>query len=405
MRHLWLLLLLPAYACTVPCPGMPGPTPVHRGVGVDGHDWDSLETYITDELEGSCIPSLSVAIVTPEETLWSAAFGWADIESAVAASPDTVYMLASVSKTWTAAALMLAVEDGAVALDDRVSKHVPFKVENPLLGGNQPPMRVAHLASHTSGIQDNWDEIPYRKGDPAGTLKGYLRSYLTENGDRYHAGDNFHPWEPGTAYSYSNVATALAGLTVQEAVGLPFEDYCAERLFTPLGLETTHWFLRDFDADTPMAVPYEVDRDGWVPREHYGYPTWPDGQLRTTASELARFLGMVMAGGTWDGVQVMAPETVDAMLRSPLTGAAGPAPSSVTDGQYVFWGDARKGRIGHNGGDPGVHTRLYFDPQTEVGVVMLTNFGSFKLGLDPVFAFNQVEDRLFEVGADVRRSR
>jgi CubicO group peptidase (beta-lactamase class C family) len=141
-------------------------------------------------------------------------------------------------------------------------------------------------------------------------------------------------------------------------------------------------------------MPYRYVEDGrFEPYGQYGYPDYPDGQLRTGAGHLARFLGAFIAFGTWDGERILSEESVREMRRRQFR--------HITRGQGLIWyytrwdGDLL---LGHNGGDSGVNTRMFFRPSDGTGVIVLANGDAWDGPLQ------DIQDRLFDVFGERRNA-
>ncbi len=328
--------------------------------------WDEWDTLVADVFAQTDLPGMAVAVVTPAGVAWSQGYGWANVEAELPATADTPFALASITKTVTGTALMIAHEEGALGLDDPVNDWLPFVVDNPLVEGDEITLR--HLATHTSGILD-YEPVYnglYAPGDPTIPLGDFLQGYLAEGGEWYSAEDNFAPRLPGETWEYSNVGAALAGYILELATGTPLDAYAQDHLFDPLGMTETGWKLAAFADSSVIAVPYGANGQAL---EHYGYPTWPDGMLRASVNDLGTFLAMIMNGGELGGVRVISAEGVDRMLQPQL---------ETAPMQGWFWdlGSDLPGLIGHTGGDPGVRTFMVFSPETDLGVITLINSSS-----------------------------
>lgn len=168
-----------------------------------------LDATILAEMEDPVTPGLALAIAGPDGLRWSAGYGYADLESGRRATPDTPFMLASVSKSFIAAAMMSEVDAGRLDLQQPIDELLPFRVDNPRVKGET--IRLWHLASHTSGIRDNYDfyDPSYAPGDPTIAMDDWIRSYLVRGGERYRRRKNFLRAEPGERYEYSNIGAAL----------------------------------------------------------------------------------------------------------------------------------------------------------------------------------------------------
>ncbi len=327
--------------------------------------WDALATFIEEQRASTNIPGLAVAVTRPGEVVWTAAFGMANLETGLAVSVDTPFMLASVSKTVTAVAVMRAELDNHLRLDEHINLHLPFTVDNPRTDGEV--IKLSHLVSHTSGIRDNWSQMPYTDGDSTYSLGTYLDGYLVEGGDWYNPTENFYNYMPGTTNNYGNIATALAGYVVESATGTAFDDYCQELIFDELNMNHTGWHLDDFDPAI-LAMPYEYTNGQHEAVGHYGYPDYPDGQLRSSVSDMARFVAAISNQGQLEQAAILSPESTASMLAPPYP--------DVDSSQFVFWYQSTMaGRtvIGHGGSDQGVATEIAFSPESGIGVIFMIN--------------------------------
>ena len=335
------------------------------------------------------IPGLAVAVTLPGEVIWTGAYGLANLDSALPVTVDTPFMLASVSKTVTGVAIMHASEENALSLDQDINTLLPFTIDNPRV--DEETIELRHLVSHTSGIQDNWNNMPYFGGDSEITLGDYLEGYLVEGGTSYSPNKNYYNYAPGTDSDYGNIATALAGYVVETTTNTPFDDYCDDNIFDVLGMDNTGWHLEDFDATT-VAMPYKYNSGDFVAYGHYGYSDYPSGQLRSSISDIARFLATISNDGSYGTDRILQPETVVEMLTPPVTSTG---QRSVDLGQYVFWyrtSIAERAVIGHNGGDEGVATEMVFSPDTGIGVIILINTDWHTVG----GAASEIQNLLFD---------
>jgi len=329
-----------------------------------------LDTLASEIFAQTTLPGMAVAVVGPQGVIWSGGYGYANVEEKLPVTPDTPFMLASVTKVFTGTVLMMAREEKQIALDAEVNNWLPFPVDNPKTEGEVITLR--NLAAHTSGLLDNWDYYlnVYSTGDSPIALGDFLQGYLTPGGEWYDADKNFGDWMPGEVMQYSNVGAALAGYLCEMFTGKPLDDYADAHLFGPLGMTNTHWHLADFPDTSLIAVPYSSDGTAL---EHYGYPTWPDGQLRSSANDLGRFLAAYLNNGEFEGVRILQPETIDIMLQTQFPNA--------DPNQGFFWalGD-EPGIAGHSGGDEGVATNIMINRTLGIGVILLTNSDSAEMG-------------------------
>jgi len=357
-------------------------------------DWSSADSLIEQTMGEIYCPGLAAAVVADGQTVWTGAYGWADTAKGVPVTADTPFVVASVSKTVTATALMQLVERGLVSLDDPINDLLPFDVDNPKVGGEV--IRVRHLVSHSSGIADDWSRstgsgtpddpalFNSRDYDYPTPLDEWMHAYLVEGGKWYSAEGNFLELQPGVERHYCNVAAGLVGLIVEEATQTPFDDYCEAELFGPLEMTHTHWRLADYDDLDQVANGYGLYGQNYG---HIQAAAYPAGGLMTSANDLARFLAAVMGGGILDGRRILDESTVRELLSPPEPDVVFPEPGppivpwyvgypNTVEEQYVLWyREEVNGRhmVGHKGGSAGTNVAMFFEPASNTGVVILMN--------------------------------
>jgi CubicO group peptidase (beta-lactamase class C family) len=334
-----------------------------------------LHAFLRQQRLAAHTPGLSVAVVKGNNIVFAAGSGWANIERGIHANEDTVFMLASVSKTVTCAGIMSLVEDGVIDLDADINDYLPFSVRIPAYP--KVPITMRMLLTHTSSIRDRYNiwGTPYSKdtwyfhGDSPISLGQFARYYYVPGGSEYRHNHNFFPRKPGSDYTYSNLAVALAGYVAESASGKDFNRLCKERILHPLDMRQCG-FRRSDITTANLAMPYHINRDtkAFIPYFQYGYPDYPDGELRTSAAHLARWLGAFINFGSFQGARVLRDSTVREIRHSQI-------PNVVPWRQGLIWYQikGRYPRMGHTGGDFGVSTRMFFRLDRNIGVVTLAN--------------------------------
>ncbi|MCP4153306.1 MAG: beta-lactamase family protein [bacterium] len=347
---------------------------------------DALKTFINNQMEEKHIPGLAACIIKNNGVVWAEGFGFADIANQKAVTPETVFMLASISKTITAVAAMQAVDNGILALDTDINNYLTFTVKNPSFPGRTITLR--HLLTHTSSIADNDDitEDYYSTGDSPVALGVFLSDYLDADGDEYDAGGNYNSWAPGTRYQYSNIGSALIGYLVEAAAQIDFSLYCKQNIFQPLGMTETGWHLEGLTLDN-IAIPYVYRNGTFEAQQHYGFPDYPNGSLRTSISGLARFLLMFMNSGAYKGTVILDCQWIADMHRVQFPELDADQGLSW---YYMTLGDWRL--LGHSGGETGVTTEMYYRPADSVGVIVLTNGDDLLLDNILIRLFQEAEN-------------
>jgi CubicO group peptidase (beta-lactamase class C family) len=344
-------------------------------VNTDLSNPDDVQTFLDNKLSKLGIAGASAVFIENGEITQHYQYGYADLENTISVNEQTVFQIASISKTVTGTAIMQLYENGAFDLDDDINDYLPFPVRHPEFPDTSITFRM--LLTHTSGIDNNWDvyDSLYTTdsggGDSPVSLEEFAHGFFIPGGEYYDATLNFTETAPGEAYLYSNTAYALLGYLVEEISGKPFPVYCKTHIFEPLDMPNTTWLLADTDI-SKLAIPY--DNEAALP--HYSFATYPDGTLKTTPEEYSHLMIAMMNNGEYSGNQILQPETVQEMLtpvanenRQALTWDYG-VPNELFMGKY------NNGNIvGHTGGDPGIFTIAMFNKENKNAVVIFMNEG------------------------------
>lgn len=338
----------------------------------------TIDDIILEEMDLEDLPGLAACVVKDGEVVWMKSFGWANIENQVPVTDSTVFLLASVSKIFTATALMQLHESGAFELSEAINDYLPFEVKVPNF--ENIPITFQHLLTHTASLEDNWDvlETFYVDGDSPVALGDCLENYFATSGNDYDASANFYNATPGTQNNYTNMGAALIGYLAEVIAGKPFDQFCDEEIFEPLCMNTTAWKLVDLDI-SQIAVPYEWN-DGLQPLEHYGVCDYPDGQLRSNIQDLANFMITYLQGGSFNSNAILEENSVNQMLSQQIP--------SIEASQGLIWYTENIGGEslwGHNGGEQGASTDLYINPAENLGIALIANGGGSMEFLLPEF--------------------
>jgi len=344
---------------------------------------NSIDEYILDEMESKHIPGLSASIAIGDSIIWKGAYGYANIENNKIVKNETLFKIASVSKTVTATALMQLIEDGLLNLDDPINDYLSFDVVHPLYPSDEITFHM--LLTHSSGIKDNWEYLFHFVGDSPIAFQTFLEQYLVPGGEYYDSDNNFYSWQTGTSWGYTNIGVALVGYLIEKISNMNFTDYTEYNLFNPLNMNESGWYLRDLNISN-IAMPYHWDGEEYIPYGHIGWVDVPAGDLRTSASQLLNFLIMFINNGTFNYQIILDNETVELMLTPQL-------PFNQMIG-LIWWKSIIGGRTvwGHGGSDYGARALMQFDPSTQIGVVILIN-GEVHL--------NSIADKLFDYAEEI----
>ena len=296
------------------------------------------------ERQADRLPSVAASVVRKGELIWSNAVGLADYDTVLDAHPGIQYRIGSITKTFTATAIMQLRDAGALDLDDRLEQHLDG-IEN-----GSPTIR--RMLAHISGMQREVGEM-FVDGTTPGEDDLQVALAL----------------EPAQSHHYSNLAFGLLGKVVAAKSGIPYTQYVDERVIGPLGLRRTTWA-----SQPPKAQGYLVDeyaRTVWKEAEHALGGVAAMGQLWSTVEDLARW-ATFLAGGE-EGV--LAPATVEEMWF--------PQSMVYPDDWAIGWGIGISlynvdGVVygGHGGAMAGHLAGVFVHRTSQVGAAALTNSGT-----------------------------
>lgn len=322
-----------------------------------------VETMAAAEWEQDRIGSLTIAVLEHGKLVLTKSYGEADMEDRIPATPDTVYRIGSITKQFTALMLSQLVERGRVHLSDPVDRYVPEIHRIPGGYRGAAPITLFELATHTSGLVREPDDVGLYVHGPVADWESALLAALPHS--------HFLS-EPGIYYSYSNIDYALLGLALERAAGQRYVDYVQANILRPLGLEHTS-FVPNGATRSHVAAGYSVFRgkaDPSGPRRELsgrGYKV-PNGGLFSTAGDLARFAEV------WFGEapeSVLKKSTLAAMLSHVVMADVGLTRAYGTG--FMLW---RRGDViafGHGGSVAGYLSALYLDLPSRTGVIVLAN--------------------------------
>ena len=295
-------------------------------------------------------PSASAAVVRGKEVVWSEAVGLADVEREREATPDTQYRVGSITKTFTAAAVLQLRDAGRLSLDDPLGEHIPE--------AGHASLTVRGLLSHLSGLQRElpgsvWESMEFPSWEEGVALLAEAEQVLPS----------------GSHWHYSNLAYGLLGELVARLSGQSYERYVDERLLRPLALGRTTWEPAEPAAMGYLVEPYE-DAVRPEPLVDLGAGR-AAGQLWSTTGDLAHWVSFLAAPDP----DVLAPGSAEEMrtfqgLADPETWRAGYGLGLALyrEGDRVFFG--------HSGGMPGFITFMAYSAGERVGAVLLTSASS-----------------------------
>lgn len=278
------------------------------GRSLADRDVATVESFVADWLSQHGIPGTAVAIVDDDETVYAEGFGARDLESDTPATPDTLFGIASCTKSFTALAIMQLVERDEIALDDPVDDHLPHLAAAP-----GDPITVEDLLTHTSGMPSDETAIP-RIGQQLGLDVDPVPLTSDEDFRRHlHDSTERRVTDRETFFYYNSGYTLLAFI-VERVTEQSFTEYVRTQILAPMGIDRATFDEQRFLDTTDRMTPY-LDRDDGLEPTDFPFTRFTEGSggLLASVTDLATTLGLYLGDGTIDGETIVAPESVDAM--------------------------------------------------------------------------------------------
>lgn len=322
-----------------------------------------LDAIVNDVMTKSGVPGVSVAVVHNGETVFLKGFGVRELGGEDPVDENTVFQLASLSKPVGATVVSSVVSDGAVDWDDPVTTYLPsFALDDPYVTSN---VTLADLYSHRSGL-------PAHAGD--------LLEDLGFNQTEILFKLRLLPLEPfRSQFQYTNFGLTAAAEAVAASQGSSWSALSEERLYAPLGMESTSSSFADYEAAPNKAVTHQ-----WLNGEYQHTEVRdpqaqsPAGGVSSSAADMAKWLKLQLADGQWEGTEIVDPQVLQ-QSRLPHILSSEPGTPSARPGFYALGigsgtDDTGRVRFSHSGAFLlGASTTLTLLPSENLGIVVLTN--------------------------------
>jgi CubicO group peptidase (beta-lactamase class C family) len=344
-------------------------------------DLAAADAIVSNYFDRGGQPAIAYGIVRDGKLVHSAGFG-SRFTGGPAPDADTVFRIASMSKSFTASAVLLLRDSGQLALDDPAEKYVPEMAGWPPVTADADQVTIRHLLTMTAGFptDDPWGDR--QQGLPPSDFGSLLAGGVGFN------------WAPGTRFEYSNMGYAILGRVVAAVSGVAYDEFVRTRLFTPLGMARTGFSAEEFSV-SGVAVGYRRGMVGWeeVPFDANGAFA-PMGGVFSCVSDLARWVAGFAAAfppggpdgdGGLDGTgahplrrasrrEMQLPQAVTGWSRPERLPGGGPGSPAYYGFGLFADEDPTLGRVvGHSGGYPGFGSNMRWHLATGTGVIALGN--------------------------------
>ncbi|PTX62610.1 CubicO group peptidase (beta-lactamase class C family) [Kordia periserrulae] len=324
--------------------------------GADGQKLDSILTPYLEKLRNLSDNNagLAIGITKGDQIIYAHTFGYANIEANHKADFNTVFHIASVSKPFTAAAIVKLVQQGKLNLDDKLIAHIPdFKMK----GEAYKDITIKHVLNHTSGIPRHVSANDWEHPKPLQANLQYVKNFELD-------------FTPNTAFSYSNSAFDILGIVIENVSGVSFEDYITTHILQPAGMHQSTYIKPKDSLPATWAKPYSygLQTQEWSPYP-YAPNYYPSSGLQTTLLDMCTW-GMLHAGkGTYNGKTIFDKNHFK-LLTTPY--------------YKTPWGDhiglswflqsyLERPIIMHTGADTGFESIMYVYPNEEISIIVMAN--------------------------------
>jgi CubicO group peptidase (beta-lactamase class C family) len=314
----------------------------------------SLEQALPEWLSEASVPGAAVAVVDAQDVIWEMAYG--EVDGA------TIFSIQSMSKSFTAVAVLMAVQDGLVDLDTPIAEYLPDFTVNSVFG--EHPERIItlrHLLAHRAGFTH---EAPFGSNfDDRYDFARHIAS-ISETWLRYPVGNR---------WAYSNLGYDLAGYILQVRSGMPFESYVKKMVLDPLGMTGSSLDMEIIEASDNRAIGH-ASNDAYVPLQ---IPMIAAGGVYTNVNDMAKYLQFHINKGVVDGRRILRADLMDEIhsIQFAVPGqrggyALGLLRDPVSDSYNLY----------HSGGGYGFQSDMAIYPEKGLAVVLLTNLGGHSAG-------------------------
>lgn len=361
-----------------------------------------LDRLADQTLKRTGLPGVAIAVVFRDEVVYLKGFGVRQAGEEGAVDADTVFQLASVSKPVATTVLAALVGEGVIRWDDRVIDHDDaFRLYDPWATRE---VTFRDLLCHRSGL-------PGGAGDQLEAM-GYERAEVLRRLRYVKPASSFR-----STYAYTNFAFTEAGVAGARAAGKAWEDLSADKLYRPLGMKSTSSRFADYAAAGNKAALHVRVEGKWVAR-HVRQPDAqsPAGGVSSTARDMAQWVRLHLAGGKYDGKQLIAADALGETHRPQIVNRPPADPTADRAGFYglgwnVTYDDGGRVHLGHSGAfSVGAATSVSLVPSEQLGIVVLTNAAPFgapeaiSLSFLDLLLKGKVEQDYFKLGAAVFES-
>lgn len=358
MIRLLIFLTITAFLITIFRCTTPGQT-----IKNESKDFQEIETFLQSLIDTGGIPGIAIAITKGEEVVYTRAFGVSDMKTKEKLEPRHIFHIASVSKTFTATAVMQLYEKGKIDIDKPLITYLPyFKLDDE----RYKTITIKQMLNHTSGMPDVEDYEWEKAVADEGAAERYVRS-LT---------DKKLISSPGTEYHYSNIAFDIMADLIAKVSGMPFEKYVKDNILIPLEMNESSFYFPEIKKSLRTSPHI-----GSPPRVNSVYPYnrmhAPSSTLNTNVLEMTHWLIANMNSGKYKDTRILSHDTLQ-MMMTPTIIINNDRDIAMGLSWFIY---PYKGLINyeHGGSDLGYKSIMTLIPEIKIGIIILCNLEEIRM--------------------------
>ena len=335
----------------------------NRATKTERHDFGEIETFLQSLIDTGGIPGIAIAITSGEDLVYSKGFGVTSTETKEKLKPEHIFHIASVSKTFTATAVMQLYEKGKIDINKTLVTYLPyFKLDDE----GYKLITIKQMLNHTSGMPDVEDYEWEKAVADEGAAERYSRSLA----------DKKLISSPGTEYHYSNIAFDVMADLVAKASGMPFEKYVKENILTPLDMNESSFYAPEIKISL-RTKPHTGNPPKVSPIYPYNRMHAPSSTLNTNVLEMSHWAIANMNNGKYKANRILSPDMLSMMMKPTVTINND---RKISVGLSWFMYPYQGMTIyEHGGSDLGYKSLLTLIPEKKIGIIILCNLEEIRI--------------------------
>lgn len=322
-----------------------------------------IETFLQSLIDTNGIPGIAIAITVDHDIVYAKGFGVKNIDTKEKLEPNNTFHIASVSKTFTATAVMQLYEKGKIDINKPLISYLPyFKLKDE----RYKDITIKQMLNHTSGMPDV-EDYEWEKGiSDDGAAERYVRSLS----------DSVLISKPGIEFHYSNIAFDIMADLIAKVSGMSFEKYVKENILTPLEMNESSFYYPEISKKLRTS-PHVGNPPKVLAVYPYNRMHAPSSTLNTNVLEMSHYAIANMYNGKYKNTQILTPET-HLMIMTPTFAKNKEQNISIGLSWFMY---PYKGltNVEHGGSDDGYRSLLTLIPEKKIGIIILSNIESIRM--------------------------